>query len=199
MANEVFGGKPHPDFKNTVRGQPKRINEKMIGKAFGIITEEEDAFGKGDNQALSFFPSQSISHTYGWQVKQCTNLEFRLVLAYLNPLFYPQKPQRVTVQIASTIAACLFSVRKTNWARASLKIISKEVARTQKTPTSLLCYLVHLYKHLDLLTPDERKDYESHMEAMEGGDPDQKEADHSNEEFEEDNVREVVGPVIQKK
>jgi hypothetical protein len=33
------------------------------------------------------------------------------------------------------------------------------------------------------------------MEAVEGGDPDQKEADHS----EEEDVREVVGPVTRKK
>jgi hypothetical protein len=34
MANEVFSGKPHPNFKEIVRGQPKKINEKMIGQAF---------------------------------------------------------------------------------------------------------------------------------------------------------------------
>jgi hypothetical protein len=108
MANEVFGSKPHPDFKGAVRGQPKKIFEKIIGQAFGISTEGEDAFGKGDNQAISYFPAESTSNTNGWQVKQCTNPKLKLVLAYLSPLFYPQKPQRVTVRIANTIAACLF-------------------------------------------------------------------------------------------
>jgi hypothetical protein len=84
MANEVFGNKPHPDFKGTVRGQPKKITEKMIGQAFGISTKGEDAFGKGDNQALSYFPAESISNTDRWQVKQCTDPELKLVLAYLN-------------------------------------------------------------------------------------------------------------------
>jgi hypothetical protein len=92
MANEVFGSKPHPDFKDTVRGQPKKITEKMIGQAFVMSIEGEDAFGKGDNQAPSYFPAESISNTDGWQVKQCTDPKIKLVLAYLNPLFYPQKP-----------------------------------------------------------------------------------------------------------
>jgi hypothetical protein len=48
---------------------------------------------------------------------------------------------------------------------------------------------------LDLLTPDEILDYESHMEAVEGSDPDQKEADHSDKDLEEEEVQEVVGPV----
>jgi hypothetical protein len=52
---------------------------------------------------------------------------------------------------------------------------------------------------LDLLTPDELESYESHMKAMEGGDLDQKSADHSDEESEEEDVRKVVGPVTRRK
>jgi hypothetical protein len=84
-------------------------------------------------------------------------------LAYSNPFLYPQKLQRVTVRIASTIASCLFLSRKTNWARIFLEVISKQIAGTQKTPTSISCYLMHLYKHLKLLTFDELVDYEFHI------------------------------------
>jgi hypothetical protein len=92
MANEVFSGKTNPEFKNTVRAHPKRITESMIGQAFGISTEGEIALSKGDNQALSFFPTQSISHADGWQVKRCIDPTLTVMLAFLNPLFYPQKP-----------------------------------------------------------------------------------------------------------
>ena len=37
------------------------------------------------------------------------------------------------------------------------------------------------------------------MEAVEGGDPDQKSANHSDEESEEEDVRKVAGPVTRKK
>jgi hypothetical protein len=90
MVNEVFGSKPHLDSKGTVRGQPKKITEKMIGQAFGISTEGEVAFPKGDNQALIYFHEESISHTDGWSVKQCTTQEPKVVLAYLNPLCTPK-------------------------------------------------------------------------------------------------------------
>jgi hypothetical protein len=173
MANEVYGGKTHPDSKNTIRAQPKKITKSMIEEAFGISTEGEDALSKSDNQALSFFPAQSISNTDGWQVKQCTDPTFRAVLAFLNPLLYPQKPQKVPVQIASTIAAYLFHSRKTNWASVFHEVIIKQVVGKQKTPTSVSCYLVHLYKHLDLQIPDELENYEAHMEAVEGGKPEQ--------------------------
>jgi hypothetical protein len=59
------------------------------------------------------------------------------------------------VRIASTIASCLFLGKKTNWARIFLEVINKQIAGTQNTPTSVLCYQVHFYKHLELLTTDE--------------------------------------------
>jgi hypothetical protein len=105
----------------------------------------------------------------------------------------------VIFRITSTIVACFFSSRKTNWARVFLKVINKQIAGTQKTPTSVSCYLVHLYKHLDLLTHEELEEYEFHMQAVEEGDSDQKEADHSDEESEKEDVREVVGPITRKK
>jgi hypothetical protein len=81
-------------------------------------------------------------------------------LAYLNPILYPQKPQRVTVNIVSTITACLFEGIKTNWARIFLEVINKQIARkNKKTPTSLLCYFIHLYKHKSLLTAEELQEY----------------------------------------
>jgi hypothetical protein len=119
----------------------------MIGEAFGISTKGEDAVKKGENLALSFFPSQSLSSTNGWQVKQCNDPTFQLVLAFLNPVLYPHKPHRVTVRMASTVVACLFHERKTNWASVFHEVISKQVCGKQKLPTSVSCYLVHLYKH----------------------------------------------------
>jgi hypothetical protein len=94
----------------------------------------------------------------------------------------------VTVRIASTVASCLFLGRKTNWARVFLEVMNKQIAETSKTPTSILCYLVHLYKHQKLLTSDDIDNYESHMEAVEDGDPDHEAADHSDKDLEEDNV-----------
>jgi hypothetical protein len=72
MVNEVFNSKPHPEFKGTMRGEPKKLIDELIGEAFGISTEGEDSFPKGDNKALDYIPLESTSHTDGWSVKQCT-------------------------------------------------------------------------------------------------------------------------------
>jgi hypothetical protein len=199
MCDEVYLGKPHPDFKNSIKAQPKKITEKMIGEAFGVSTDGEDAVKKGDNRALSFFPSQSISSTDGWQVKQCNDPTFQRVLAFLNPLLYPQKPHRVTVRMASTVAACLFHNRQTNWASVFHEVITKQVVGKQNLPTSVSCYLVHLYKHQNLLTAEELDEYETHQEVVEGGNPDQRSASHSDEESEEDELVEISGPVTRRK
>ena len=195
MCDEVYLGRPHPQFKNTIRARPMNITERMIGEAFGISTRGEDAVRKGENLALSFFPTQSLSHTDGWQVKQCNDPTLKVVLAFLNPLLYPQKPHRVTVRMASTIVACLFHDRKTNWASVFQEVINKQVIGKQKLPTSVSCYLVHLYKHQNLLTASELDEYETHQEAVEGGNPEQRSATHSDETSDEEDVMEVSGPV----
>lgn len=200
MVNEVFYARPHSDFKGTLRGQPSQWNSELIGEALGISSEGQDALPKGENQALEYFPKESISTTDGWTVKQCTHPELRAVLAYLNPLLYPLKPHRVTVTTVSTIAACLFEGRKTNWASIFLEVISKQILRKEcKTPTSLSCYLVHLYKHECLLTKEELDEYETLLEVAELGNPDQVEVDHSEDDEDDQEVIEVVGPVTRKR
>jgi hypothetical protein len=56
-----------------------------------------------------------------------------------------------------------------------------------------------LYKHQNLLTAEELDKYESHEEAVEGGNPEQRNAIHSHEESEEEEVMEVFGPVTRRK
>jgi hypothetical protein len=143
----------------------------MIGDAFDISTKGEEVDRKGDNQAFSFFPAQSITETDGWSVKQCSDPTFRGVLVFLNPLLYPQKPHRVIVWIASTIVACLFHGRKTNWTSIFHKVITKQVVGKQKIPTFVSCNLLYLFKCQNLLTLEELESYESHKEAVERGNP----------------------------
>jgi hypothetical protein len=63
-----------------------------------------------------------------------------------------------------------FKGGKTNWARMFLEVINKQiVGKDKKSPTSLSCYLVHLYKHENLLTEEELEEYAKTLEAAEEG------------------------------
>ena len=73
--------------------------------------------------------------------------------------------------MASTIVACLFYERKTKRANVFHEVISKQVLEKQKLLTSVSCYLVQLYKHQNLLTAIELDEYDSHQQAIEGGNP----------------------------
>jgi hypothetical protein len=96
--------------------------------------------------------------------------------------------------------ACLFHNRKTNWASVFHEVITKQVNGKLKIPTSVSCYLVHLYKCQNLLTQDELESYESYQEAVEMDNPEQRSATHSEKEFDEEpEVMEVSGPVTKRK
>jgi hypothetical protein len=83
----------------------------------------------------------------GWKIEACVNQEVKAVISFLDPLLYPNKPLKVTVRLASTLVACMFERRETKLARIFKEVIQKQTsAKVLKTPTSLSCYLVCLYK-----------------------------------------------------
>ena len=86
----------------------------------------------------------------------CKDPRARAVLAFLIPVFYPEKPTRVTVTWANTI----FSSFKDKWAINCGLLMSeliskllKSLPRAKNTPLS--SYLAHLYHQTELLSPDE--------------------------------------------
>jgi hypothetical protein len=56
-----------------------------------------------------------------------------------------------------------------------------------------------LYKYESLLTAEELDESETFLEATKEGNLDQKEASHLEDDLDEDDIQEVVGPVIRKK
>jgi hypothetical protein len=52
----------------------------------------------------------------GYSIEDCTDLRHRRMLAFLAPIIYPEKPNRITVTWGNTIFGALNGGRKVNWA-----------------------------------------------------------------------------------
>jgi hypothetical protein len=52
----------------------------------------------------------------GYDIKDCTDPRHRRMLAFLVPIIYPDKPNRITVTLGYTIFGALIGGRKVNWA-----------------------------------------------------------------------------------
>jgi hypothetical protein len=52
-----------------------------------------------------------------WKLADCNHQELREVLEFLIPLLNPNKPKRVTIQVASAVVDCLINKVKYAWAK----------------------------------------------------------------------------------
>jgi hypothetical protein len=51
------------------------------------------------------------------EVAQCNHPELRGVLEFFVPFINPNKPKRMTIQVASTVVDCLIHKTKISWAK----------------------------------------------------------------------------------
>jgi hypothetical protein len=87
-------------------------------------------------------------------------------LAFLVPIVYLEKPNRITVTWDNTIFGTLNGGRKVNWARVITTLVEQLAAWVGKSRASPICpFLYHLYERRELLKPEEEKQWKI-QEAM---------------------------------
>jgi hypothetical protein len=134
----------------------------------------------------------------GYAIEDCTNAKHRHVLAFLIPILYPEKPNRITVTMGNTIFGALNGGRKVNWARIIANLVIQLAARVGKSRASPIChFLYHLYERKELLRPEEEKSWkiqEAMMKYGESGssDEDGSGSDDESEEEEEEEECQVL-------
>jgi hypothetical protein len=102
----------------------------------------------------------------GYAIEDCTDVRHRRVLAFLVPILYPEKPNRITVTMGNTIFGALNGGRKVNWARIISNLVVQLIAWVGKSRASLICpFLYHLYECKELLRSEEEKSWKI-QEAM---------------------------------
>jgi hypothetical protein len=154
-------GEPSNEFAGTIRGRPELWTKETWAEVYafrsgglGLTTRKEDFLsgefaGKAD-------PKE------GHAIADCKDAEARTVLAFLIPIFYPEKPTRVTNTWASTILGAFRMKRRVDWALLMHELVSKLVKALPKAKsTPLSSYLAHLYHFHDFLRPEERASWET--------------------------------------
>jgi hypothetical protein len=96
----------------------------------------------------------------GYSIEDCKDPRHRRLLAFLIPIVYPEKPNRITITWGNTIFGALNRGRKVNWARVITTLVIQLAARVGKSRASPICpFLYHLYERKELLKPEEEKSW----------------------------------------
>jgi hypothetical protein len=145
------------EFDNSIRGQPVRWTEECwrevyhFGKGGGGLAGRKDEYVKECFKDLPN-PKDGYSNDY------CKDPRHKRLLAFLVPIVYPEKPNRITVTWGNTIFGALNGGRKVNWARVITTLIVQLAARVGKSrATPIYPFVYHLYERKELLRPEEEK------------------------------------------
>jgi hypothetical protein len=138
----------------------------------------------------------------GYDIEDCTDPRHRRMLAFLAPIVYPDKPNRITVTLGNTIFGTLIGGRKVNWARIITNLVIQLASRVGKSRASPICpFLYHLYERMELLKPKEERTWKIQEVMMkygesgssdEGGSGSGSEDETEDEEEEEEEETQVL-------
>jgi hypothetical protein len=138
----------------------------------------------------------------GYSIDDCKDPRHRRLLAFLVPIVYPEKPNRITVTRDNTIFRALNGERKVNWVRVITTLVIQLAARVGKSRATPICpFLYHLYERKELLKPEKEKswkiqegmlEYGESRSEDEGGSRSGSEDESDDEEEEEEEETQVL-------
>jgi hypothetical protein len=147
------------EFDKSIRGQPIRWTEECwrevyhFSKGGGGLAGRKDEYVK---ECCKDLPSPKD----GYSIDDCKDPRHRRLLAFLVPIVYPEKPNRITVTWGNTIFGVLNGGRKVNWARVITTLVIQLAAWVGKSRATPICpFLYHLYERKELLKPEEEKSW----------------------------------------
>jgi hypothetical protein len=153
------------EFDNSIRATPTGWTEECWREVYNFSTGGGGLAGQKDEYVKDCFQALP-SPKDGYAIEDCTDPRHRRMLAFLDPILYPEKPNWITVTMGNTIFGALNGGRKVNWAWIITNLVVQLAARVGKSRASPICpFLYHLYKRKELLLLEEEKSWKI-QEAM---------------------------------
>jgi hypothetical protein len=144
-------------FPSSIRAKPDDWTVDMCSKKWLLLAKGRDLPPKKENLANEYFVGIPIRRD-GWKMADCNHQELGEVLEFLIPLINPNKPKRMTIQVACVVVDCLINKVKYSWAKIFEKSIQSQVTKLKTVAVSYLAtYCLNLYQVDGLLTKPEQK------------------------------------------
>jgi hypothetical protein len=181
------------EFDNSIRAAPTQWTEEVWREVYNFSTGGGGLAGRKDEYVRDCF-KELPNPKDGYSIEDCTDPRHRRMLAFLAPIIYPEKPNRITVTLGNTIFGALIGGRKVNWAKIITNLVIQLASKVGKSRTSPICpFLYHLYERKELLKPEEEKTWkvqEGMMKYGQSGSSDEGRSGSGSEDESEDEEEE---------
>jgi hypothetical protein len=163
MVRELVTGEVDRDYASTIRGRHDRWNAELWGSVYGFKQGGEGMATKKKDCTRDKF-SLRLDPKYGYFVKDCKDERKKRMLAFLVPIFSPQKPYNITLTLATTLLLAYSEKKVVDWGSIIGELVHKLATNTKRgQPSYIGPFLFQLYAHENLLTNEEVTQWTSHQ------------------------------------
>ena len=167
VVEELVNKQVPPEFAKSLRGAPDEWTAEVWRRVYDLAQGSEGWATRKDFCLEGKFHTQSSSKN-GYLIRECKDARERRVLAFLCPIFNPDKPLTVTLTLGSTIMLALQRKREVNWAVLLRDLVQRQVGAAKRgQPTFVSTFLFHLYHHRRVLTLEEEGLWGTHQDLIE--------------------------------
>ena len=155
------------EWEGTIRRLPEKWTADKWAEVYSFRKEGRMKARRTDKWIDGKFDA-SIDPKDGYSVANCIDPAEKRVLEFVVPIFYPEKPGRVTKEIGNTIFGALAEEYKVNWGQLIQEVVGHLVSNLEKGKASPISpYLFHLYYRNECLRGDEMKVVEVARDCLE--------------------------------
>ena len=149
------------EWEKTIRALPTKWTADVWRRVYNFPKEGKGLTSRAEKIGSGKF-SNPVNPKDGYGVSDCIDPRERRMLEFLVPILNPDRPNRITVTLASTIFGALSGDRKVSWGVIFRQLVEKMVAVVGKTkPSALSPFLFHLYHSFELLRDKESTVYKA--------------------------------------
>ena len=114
MVRELVTGEVDRIYASTIRGRPDRWNAELWGSVYGLKQGWEGMATKRENCTRDIF-SLRLDPKYGYFVKDCKDEREMRMLAFLVPIFSPDKPYNILTSFLPSPPTCFLHTSRRRW------------------------------------------------------------------------------------
>ena len=165
MVRELTIGAPN-QYKGTIRAQPETWDAGKWREAYGFSAGGEGFASQTDRFIGGKFRN-AANLKDEFAIADCEDSRVKMVLEFLIPILYLEKPIWVTVTVGNTIFGAQLGEWKVDWGIVLQAVVAKLVEGARKLKAIPIGpYLFHLYMGQEVLNGEEMVAYEIGLDLL---------------------------------
>jgi hypothetical protein len=131
MVRELVTGKVNQVYASTIRGRLDRWNAELWSRVYGFKQEGVGTAIKREDCTRDKF-SQRLDPKYSYFVKDCKDEKEMRMLAFLVPIFSPEKPYNITFTLVTTLLLAYSGKKVVDWGSIIGELVHKLATNTKR-------------------------------------------------------------------